>query len=174
MPTEKKEKIVKSLEEVFSKATVGVVTDYRGIKTPEVNELRRKLRENNAEYKVVKNSLAQIAAKNTGHSYLDSTFKGPVGVAFGYGDAAKTVKVMADHLRTSKSTMTMQWGFLDKRILNAKELDILSKLPSREVLLSKVLGGLQGPMYGLVSVMSASARQLAQVLQGRVKQMEVK
>jgi len=174
MPTEKKEKAVKSLEEVFSKATIGVVTDYRGLKTPELNELRRKLRENNAEYKVVKNSLAQIAAKNTGKNYLDNAFKGPVGVAFGYGDAAKTAKVIADYLRTSKSALKMEWGFLEGRIFTGKELDTLSKLPSREVLLARVLGGIQGPMYGLVSVISAPMRQLAQVLQGRVKQMEAK
>jgi large subunit ribosomal protein L10 len=174
MPTEKKEKVVKSLEEVFSKATIGVVTDYRGLKTPELNELRRKLRENNAEYKVVKNSLAQIAAVNTGRKYLDNTFKGPVGVAFGYGDAAKTAKVMSDFLRTSKSSLKMAWGFLDDRILNAKELDTLAKLPSREVLLARILGGIQSPMYGLVSVLSAPMRQLAQVLQARVNQMEAK
>ena len=174
MPTEKKEKAVKTLEEVFSKATVGVVTDYRGLKTPEVNELRRKLRENNAEYKVVKNSLAQIAAKNAGYNYLDNAFKGPVGVAFGYGDAAKTVKVISDYLRTSKSSMKMSWGFLEGRILSAKDLDTVSKLPSREVLLARVLGGIQGPMYGLVNVFAAPLRQLAQVLQARVNQMEGK
>jgi large subunit ribosomal protein L10 len=174
MPTEKKEKVVKTLEDVFSKASVGVVTDYRGLKTPEVNELRRKLRENNAEYKVVKNSLAQIAAKNTGNSYLDNTFKGPVGVAFGYGDAAKTVKVISDHLRTSKSSLKMQWGFMDKRVLNAKDLDTLAKLPSREILLAKVVGGMQAPIYGIVNVLAAPLRGLAQVLQARVKQMEAK
>jgi large subunit ribosomal protein L10 len=174
MPTEKKEKLVKGLEEVFAKATIGVVTDYRGLKTPELNELRRKLRENNAEYKVVKNSLAQIAAKNAGRNYLDNTFKGPVGVAFGYGDAAKTAKVINDFLRTSKSSLKMAWGFLDDRLLNAKELDTLSKLPSREVLLARILGGIQSPMYGLVSVISAPMRQLAQVLQARVNQMEAK
>jgi large subunit ribosomal protein L10 len=174
MPTEKKEQVVKTLEGVFSKATVGVVTDYRGLKTPEINELRRKLRENNAEYKVVKNSLAQIAAKTTGHAYLDNTFKGPVGVAFGYGDAAKTVKVMSDFLRTSKSTMKMQWGFMDNRVFSGKEMESIAKLPSREVLLAKLLGAFQGPMYGLASVTAGTMRGLAQVLQGRVKQMEGK
>ena len=174
MPTEKKEKQVKSLEEIFSKATVGVITDYRGLKTPEINELRRKLRENNAEYKVVKNSLAEIAAKNTGHGYLDKTFKGPVGVAFGYGDAAKIVKVVADHLRTTKSAMKMEWGFVDQRVINGKDLDTLSKLPSREVLLARVVGGMQAPVYGIVNVLAAPLRGLAQVLQARVKQMEAK
>jgi large subunit ribosomal protein L10 len=174
MPTEKKEKTVKSLEEVFSKAKIGVVTDYRGLKTPELNELRRKLKENNAEYKVVKNSLAQIAAKNTGKNYLDNTFKGPVGVAFGYGDAAKTAKIISDHLRTSKSALKMEWGFLEDRVLNAKELDTLSKLPSREILLARVVGGMQAPVYGIVNVLAAPLRGLAQVLQARVQQMEGK
>jgi large subunit ribosomal protein L10 len=174
MPTEKKEKAVKDLEQVFAKATIGVVTDYRGLKTPELNELRRKLRENNAEYKVVKNSLAQIAAKNVGRNYLDNTFKGPVGVAFGYGDAAKTAKVMSDHLRTSKSSLKMAWGFLDDRMLTAKELDTLAKLPSREILLARVVGGMQAPIYGIVNVLAAPLRGLAQVLQARVKQMEAK
>ena len=174
MPTEKKEKAVKTLEEVFSKATIGVVTDYRGLKTSELNELRRKLRENNAEYKVVKNSLARIAAKKTGMEHLNNTFKGPVGVAFGYGDATKTVKTISDYLRVSKSSLTMKWGFMEDRILTDKELDTLAKLPSREVLLAKVLGGMQAPIYGIVNVLAAPMRGLAQVLQARVNQMEAK
>lgn len=174
MPTEKKEKAVKNLEEVFSKATIGVVTDYRGLKTPELNELRRKLRENDAEYKVVKNSLAQIAAKNTGLDHLKDSFKGPVGVAFGYGDATKTVKTLSDYLRVSKSSLAMKWGFMEERVLTANELDTLARLPSREVLLAKVIGGMQSPIYGIVNVLAAPMRGLAQVLQGRIQQMEGK
>jgi large subunit ribosomal protein L10 len=174
MPTEKKEKIVKGLEEVFGKATIGVVTEYRGLKTPELNELRRKLKESNAEYKVVKNSLAQIAAKNTGLAHLENTFKGPVGVAFGYGDATKTAKIVADYLRVSKSALKIQWGFLEDRVLTARELDTLAKLPSREVLLARVIGGMQGPVYGIVNVLAAPMRGLMQVLQARVQQMEGK
>ena len=174
MPTEKKEKAVQGLQEVFSRAKIGVVTNYRGLKTTEINELRRKLRENDAEYKVVKNSLAQIAAKNAGRNYMDNTLKGPVGVAFGYGDVVKTAKVISDYLRTSKSTMKMEWGFLEDRILSAKELDTLAKLPSREVLLARVVGGMQAPIYGIVNVLAAPLRGLAQVLQARVQQMEGK
>jgi large subunit ribosomal protein L10 len=174
MPTEKKEKVVKTLEEIFAKAKAGVITNYRGLKTPEINELRRKLKENDAEYKVVKNSLAQIAAKNTGNAYLDNTLKGPVGVAFGYGDAAKMVKTVSDHLRTTKSAMKMEWGFIDKRVFTGDELETLAKLPSREILLAKVVGGMQAPVYGIVNVLAAPLRGLAQVLQARVKQMEAK
>lgn len=174
MPTEKKEKAVKSLEQVFAKASIGVVTDYRGLKTPELNELRRKLKESGSEYKVVKNSLAQIAAKNTGLEHLENSFKGPVGVAFGYGEATKTAKTIADYLRLSKSSLKIEWGFLKDRLLNAKDVDTLAKLPSREVLLARVVGGMQGPIYGIVNVLAAPLRGLAQVLQARVKQLEGK
>ncbi len=83
MPTEKKVKAVEELQEVFSKANIGVLTDYRGLKTPELNELRRKLRDAKVDYKVVKNSLAEIAAKNAGLSHLAGSFKEPMAVAFG-------------------------------------------------------------------------------------------
>jgi len=174
MPAEKKEKAVKSLEEIFTRATIGVITDYRGLKTQELNELRRKLRENDAEYKVVKNSLAQIAARNTGMEHLENSFQGPVGVAFGYGDATKTVKAISDYLRVSKSSLTMKWGFMEERLLTDKELDTLAKLPSREILLAKVIGGMQSPVYGIVNVLAAPLRGLAQVLQGRIQQLEAK
>jgi len=174
MPTKKKEQTVSDLEETFSRASIGVVTDYRGLKTPELNELRRKLRESNSEYKVVKNSLAQIAAKNAGLEHLADAFKGPVGVAFGYGEATLTAKIIADYIRVSKSTMEVKWGFLEDRVLTAGELNTLARLPSREVLLAKVIGGMQSPIYGLVNVLAGPVRGLAQVLQGRIQQLEGK
>lgn len=174
MPTEKKKKIVEELQGVFSKANIGVLTDYRGLKTSELNELRRKLRENKIDYKVVKNSLAEIAAKNAGLSHLAGAFKEPMAVAIGYGDASQTMKVIADYLRTSKLNLNIKAGFLPDRILDAKELDTLAKLPSREVLLARVLGGMQSPICGLVNVLAGPMRGLAQVLQGRIQQLEAK
>jgi large subunit ribosomal protein L10 len=174
MPTDKKVKAVESLQEVFGKSTIGVVTDYRGIKTPELNDLRRKLRDQQISYKVVKNSLAQIAGMNSGLKHVEGNFKGPVAIAFGAGDVTKTAKALADYIRTAKSALVIKGGFLTDRVLTAKEVDTLAKLPSREILLGKVIGTIQGPLYGLVNVLSAPMRGLAQVLQARAKQMEVK
>ena len=97
MPTEKKKKAVDSLQQVFSKCNIGIVTDYRGLKTSELNELRRKLKEANVEYKVVKNSLAQIAAENAGLEHLRGTFQGPVAIAFGHGDITRAIKTLSDY-----------------------------------------------------------------------------
>jgi len=172
MPTEKKEKAVESLQQVFAKSNIGIMTDYRGLKTSELNELRRKLKEADVEYKVVKNSLAQIAARNAGLDYMEGTFQGPMAVAFGYGDITKATKTLTDYIRTSKSALKIKGGFLEDRALTVKDLETLAKLPSREVLLGRVIGGMQSPIYGLVNVLAAPMRGLAQVLQARIQQME--
>ena len=172
MPTEKKEKEVQSLQQVFSGCDIGVLTDYRGLKTSELNELRSKLREADVEYKVIKNSLAQIAAKNAGLEHLINSFEGPLAVAFGHGEPTKTAKVLSDYIRVSKSTLIIKAGFLSDRILSAAELDTLAKLPSREVLLSKVIGGMKSPIYGLVNVLAGPMRGMMGVLQARIQQLE--
>jgi len=174
MPTKKKEKAVETLQQVFSKSDIGILTDYRGMKTPEFNGLRDKLKEAKVDYKVVKNSLAQIAAKNAGLDHLVGIFEGPIAVAFGYGDPAKTAKVISDYIRTSRSTLSIKAGFFKDRILSAAELDTLAKLPSKEILLSMVMGGMKSPIYGLVNVLAGPMRGLAQVLQGRIQQLEAK
>jgi len=174
MPTEKKVKAVAALQEVFAKTNIGVLTDYRGLKTSELNEMRRKLREAKIDYKVVKNSLAEIAAAKAGLSHLAGMFKNPMAVAFGYGDPAQTMKAIADYVRVSKITLNIKAGFLPDSILTTQELEILSKLPSREVLLARILGGMQSPIYGIVNVLAGPMRGLAQVLQGRINQLEAK
>jgi len=174
MPTKKKEREIEVLQQVFSKSDIGILTDYRGLKTAELNELRHKLKEAKVDYKVVKNSLAQIAAKNAGLDHLEGIFQGPLAVAFGHGDPAKTAKVISDYIRISKSTLIVKAGFFKDRVLSAAELETLAKLPSREVLLSKVMGGMKSPIYGLVNVLVGPLRGLAQVLQGRITQLEAK
>jgi large subunit ribosomal protein L10 len=174
MPTEKKVKAVENLQQVFSKSNIGIVTDYRGLKTSELNEIRSKLKEASVEYKVVKNSLAQIAAQNVGLTHLKGTFQGPVAIAFGHGDITRAVKALSDYIRTTKSVLSIKGGFLEDRILSAKELETLAKLPSREALISRVIGGMQSPIYGIVNVLAGPIRGLAQVLRGRIQQLEAK
>jgi large subunit ribosomal protein L10 len=172
MATEKKVKIVESLQETFSRCNIGILTDYRGLKTSELNDLRRKLREANVEYKVVKNSLAQIAAKNVGLEQVVASLEGPMAVALGYGDATQAVKALSDYIRATKSILSIKGGFLADRVLSAKDLEILARLPSREVLISRVIGGMQSPIYGLVNVLAGPIRGIMGVLQARIKQLE--
>jgi len=174
MPREKKVKIVEGLQESLSKCSIGIMTDYRGINTAELNALRKKLREAKVEYKVVKNTLALIAAKNAGLTHTSESFKGPMAVALGYGEINEVAKVLTDHIRTAKSNLKIQGGFLPDKALTAKEVETLAKLPTKVVLISQVLAGMQSPMYGIVNVLAAPMRGFMQVLQGRIQQMEEK
>jgi large subunit ribosomal protein L10 len=172
MATEKKVKIVEGLQETFSRCNIGILTDYRGLTTAELNELRRKLREARVEYKVVKNSLAQIAARQVGMEYLVGSFEGPMAVAFGYGDATQAVKALSDYIRTTKSILSIKGGFLSDRVLSVQDVETLARLPSREVLISRVIGGIQSPIYGLVNVLAGPIRGIMGVLQARIQQLE--
>jgi large subunit ribosomal protein L10 len=172
MATEKKMQMVETLQQTFSRSQAGVLTDYRGLTTAEINDLRRKLREAGIEYKVVKNSLAQIAAKNVGMADLAGSFTGPMAVAFDFSESPVVAKVLVDHLRATKSIMTIKGGFLADRALSAKEVETLARLPSKQVLVSQVMAGIQSPLYGLVNVLAGPIRGIMGVLQARIKQLE--
>ena len=174
MATEKKVKIVENMQKTFSRCTIGIMTDYRGLTTAEINILRRKLREAKVEYKVVKNTLALIAAKNAGMEHTAGSFKGPMAIAFGYGEIPDAARALTEHIRSAKSNLKIQGGFLTDRALTAKEIEVLAKLPSKAVLISQVMAGIQSPISGLVNVLAAPIRGIMGVLQARIQQMEGK
>jgi large subunit ribosomal protein L10 len=172
MPTEKKKEIIDSLQQVFAKANSGILTDYRGLKTSDVVSLRRKLREIGVEYHVVKNTLAKIAAKQAGKDQITQVFEGPMAIAFVKDDISKSAKVLTDHIAATKMAMAIKGGFLGNKLLTPKEVSTIATLPSREVLLGKVMGGIQGPLYALLGQVNAPLRGLMTVMQGRIKQLE--
>ena len=172
MPTEKKVQIVESLHETFSRCRIGILTDYRGLKTSELTAMRRRLREQGIEYRVVKNSLAQFAARQAGMDELVGSFEGPVAIAFGYGEIPETAKALAEYIRTTRSALSIKGGFLEDRVLSPRDVDALATLPPREVLISQVMAGIQSPITGLVNVLSAPIRGVMGVLQARIQQLE--
>jgi len=172
MPTEKKVQIVESLQETFSRCSIGILTDYRGLKTSELTDIRRRLREQGIEYRVVKNSLAQFAARKVGMDELAASFEGPVAIVFGYGEILDAARALAGYIRTTKSALSIKGGFLEDRLLSASDVDTLANLPSREVLISQVMAGIQSPIAGLVNVLSAPIRGVMGVLQARIQQLE--
>jgi large subunit ribosomal protein L10 len=169
---EKKAQLIDSLQEVFSKCSVGVLTDYRGLTAAEMTELRRQFRKAGVEYQVVKNTLARFAAERAGKDELVAFFEGPVAIAFGYGDITEPAKALAAYIEDAKVEMAIKGGFLPDRMLSAEEVETLSKLPSREILLAKVVGGIKSPLTALVGRLSAPMTGLVGVLQSRIKQLE--
>jgi len=172
MPKEKKAQLIESLGALMAKSTVGVLTDYRGLTTTNLNVVRRKLREAGVDYRVVKNTLIRLAAKRAGWENITGAFAGPMAVAFGYGEISEPAKVLVDFIRTSKSVLSIKGGFLGDRLLTAKEVESLASLPSKNVLISLVMAGIQGPIVALASVSAAPIRGMMGVLQARMKQLE--
>jgi len=172
MSREKKTQIIEVLQESMAKCHIGILTDYRGMSTSEMDILRGKLRALGVEYRVVKNTLAQFAAGRVGRDDLASFFAGPVAIAFGYGDITEPAKALADYIGDSKASLSITGGFLGDRLLTSEEVNTLSKLPPREVLLAKVLGGMQSPITGLVNCLATPLRGLMGVLQARIQQLE--
>jgi large subunit ribosomal protein L10 len=172
MPTEKKQKIVTNLEQSFAQCDSGIMTDYRGLKTPDIVALRRKLRENGVEFHVVKNTLARIAARSKGKDQIDSLFEGPMAVVFVKDDISKAAKILTEHIAAFKLALAVKGGFMGNKLLTPKEIATIATLPSREVLLAKLMAGVQGPLYALMNQVNAPLRGLMTVLQARMKQLE--
>jgi large subunit ribosomal protein L10 len=172
MRKKEKAQLIDRLQQVFSTCSTSILTDYRGLSTYEMNSLRRRLDELNIEYKVVKNTLARFAAERAGKNELVGLFEGPVAIASGYGDVTEPAKVLADYINTSKSSLSIKGGLLSDRVLTSGEVMILATLPPREVLLARVVGGIQSPLSALVSHLAAPIRGILTVLQARVQQME--
>ena len=172
MSREKKAQTIDRLQDTFSKCSIGILTDYRGLSTPEITVLRRKLRESSVEYKVVKNTLARFAGERAGKGDLVSFFEGPVAIAFGYGDITEPAKILTGYIRTSKASLSIKGGFLGDRLLTSEDVATLSTLPSREILLAKVLCEMQSPIITLLGCLTTPIRGAIGVLQARIKQLE--
>ncbi|MCL5961381.1 MAG: 50S ribosomal protein L10 [Chloroflexi bacterium] len=170
MPTPQKQKTVEELSKRLSQSQLLVLADYRGLTVADLSNLRRQLREHGVEFQVAKNTLAALAAKSVGLEGLLPLLEGPTAIAFVEGGIVAPSKVLSDYARTSK-VFSIKAGLLKGRAISAEDVASLATLPPREVLLARVLGGMQAPMTGLVTVLNANLQGLVRVLDGRRAQL---
>ena len=156
MRKELKGQAVVELHEKFGRARVAVLTETVGLNGNEVTELRRLLRGVKAELKVVKNTLAVLAAEGTPMAGVKQHFKGALSVAIGYDDPALPAKILRDFIAKEKrdKKMRITVGMVEGNVFDAARIKAVAELPSRQVLLSQLLGGMQGPLSGLVETLS--------------------
>lgn len=166
-----KQEIVEELVEKFSRNTIAFFTDFRGISVTDSNMLRRHLRKENAEYTVAKKTLFDRALAKSGIAFTSKKLEGEVGVALAYGDQVAPAKALVAFAKKHE-TFKILAALLAGRILSAKEVVALAKLPSREILLAQMLGAMQGPIRGLAVVLQANMRNLMIVL-NKVKEQKV-
>ncbi len=172
MSREKKVQIINKLQETFSKSSIIILTDYRGLATSEMTDLRRQLKESGSDYKVVKNTMARFAAERAGKGDLVSSFEGPIAIAFGYDNITAPAKILASYIRDSQASLSIKGGFLGDRLVTSEEVMTLSTLPSREVLLARVLGQMKSPVSALIGCLATPIRGIIGVLQARINQLE--
>lgn len=161
---ETKKQVVVEMVERFSGAKSVIITDYRGLNVAEVTELRRKLREAGVDYKVVKNTLLKIAAKEAGIEGAEECFQGPTAVAFGLNDAVSPAQVLSKFAKDHKN-LEIRGGILEGRIIGFDQVKALADLPPREVLLGQVASVFQAPIVGLVNVLQGPIRKLGYALE---------
>ena len=162
MPTEAKRETVAELREALSSSRTLIVSEYRGLSVKELAEIRRALRKQDVTYRVVKNRLMRIAAQDTVGEALGPLLVGPTAIAFGE-DESTTAKAVLDATRPYK-IVTITGAVLGNRSISADAVRTLASLPSREVLLARLAGGMQAPMATLAGLFSANIRNLGYAL----------
>lgn len=158
-----KEQEVGVLREKFQKAQLAILADYKGLTVAEFNQLRRKLEAKNSAIKVVKNRLAKIAAKGTPQEILTDFFKGTTAIATTEADPTGPAKVLIDFIKENEKVVIKAAAMLG-RALSTAEVKALASLPSREVLLAKMMGSMLAPAKNWVSVLAQIPRSLVNVL----------
>jgi large subunit ribosomal protein L10 len=159
LPSEKtlqqKQEIVKKLSEKVKASKAIVFADYRGLTVEQDTELRNALRKAQVEYRVVKNTLTRFAAKENGLEGLDSYLNGPTAMAVSETDPVAPAKVLAEYAKKFEK-LELKVGVVEGKIIDVNGIKALAELPSREVLIAKVLGSFNAPISGFVNVLNAN------------------
>jgi large subunit ribosomal protein L10 len=164
MPTAKKQEMVAELRALLDGSPSAIVTDYRGLTVADIAAVRRTLRERGITYRVIKNRLARIAAREAGLAELDPLLEGPSALAVGQVDEIVLARSFLEAVRPYR-TVTVRGGLLRGRRIESAAVDRLATLPGREVLLGQLAGGMIAPLNAMASLLAAPLRNLGYALQ---------
>jgi large subunit ribosomal protein L10 len=171
MARAEKQAAVAEIVDSFNEAAGAVLTDYRGLTVKELQELRRSLGEH-ADYAVVKNTLAKLAASEAGMTGFDELLVGPTAIAFLKGDVVEAAKGLRDFAKANPA-LIIKGGYLDGKAIDAKEVAKLADLESREVLMGKLAGAMLASLQNAVFLLNAPLAQVARLagaLQAKAEQ----
>ena len=167
MPSEKvlaeKQQIVAELAEKLKRAVTGVLVDYKGINVANDTKLRAEFRREGVDYSVQKNTLVRLAAREAGLIGLDKLLKGTTAIAMSETDLVAPAKIIA-RFTMGKEKLNIKGGFIEGKVVNQADINELAKLPPKEVLIARVLGGFNAPISGFANVLRANLTGLVRVL----------
>jgi len=155
----------------MAKAKAAILAEPRGLSVATVTELRRKCREAKVEYRIVKNTLAILAAKGTDLEQLSDRFVGPTALVLSYDDVVAPAKVLADFAK-DRENFALRIAVVQGKVIDVKGIMALAKLPALPELRSKIAGVITQPASKLVRMLAAPGQQLARVLGARRDQLE--
>jgi large subunit ribosomal protein L10 len=159
-PRPEKVAVVAEVRDRLSSANATILTEYRGLTVKDLATLRRSLREAGGEYKIYKNTLVRFAVQELGLTDLEDLLIGPTAITFVENDAAAVAKALRDFARTNPN-LVIKGGLLGGNVLTPADTTALAELPSREVLLARIAGGLAAPMQKFAGLLQALPRNFA-------------
>ena len=165
MPTPAKQQTIDELKDVFTRAKSALLAHYHGISAEDMTALRVHMRERGVDFRVIKNTLAQKAAKDTPLELLGGDFKGPVSLLVSFEDAVAPAKALSDYAKSGAAkSPDVVAGMVEGKQVSPAEVKALADLPSKEVLLSQMLSVMNGPTTNFVGVFSSLLRKLVGTL----------
>jgi large subunit ribosomal protein L10 len=163
MRKEEKSALVEELSASFSRASIALLSDYKGVKAGESDDMRRRIRAVNGEFRVAKNTLVRLAIKDTQYAALDASLSGPLGLVFSYADPVELAKTVSS-LKELGERFKIRGGVLDGKPITGAEVEALASLPPREVIFAQLLGLLQAPATQLARLLNEPGSSLARLL----------
>lgn len=166
MPNPQKDKTVAELRELIAGSKAAFLTDYRGLTVAEVTKLRIKLREQKAEYHIVKNTLFKVALGGEVIPELDTLLTGPTAIVFANEDIVAPAKSILDFVAASKKPeVKIKGGYLDGKVYTVEQVEAISKLPPREQIVAQLIGTLDGPISNFVGTLDGIISEFVRTIQ---------
>jgi len=159
-----KQKLITEMQEKLKSAKAVFLADFRGMSVTQATQLRNELRKASVEYKVVKNTLLELASRGTDKEGLISHYTGPTAVAFSYDDPVAAAKVLSRCAKEQQATFKLKAAVLTGKIISVADIQALAELPSREVLLAKLLGTMNAPIANFVGTLAAVPAGFVRIL----------
>jgi large subunit ribosomal protein L10 len=165
IPTAEKEQAIQALADLVGRSKGAILTDYRGFTVSEITELRKRLREHGAVYHVVKNTLFKRALEDG--EGLAPYLEGPTAIAFALQDPVAPAKTVLDFMREKRKGV-VKAGFIEGQVYTEPQVSELSKLPSRDVMIAQVVGGIQAPLANFIGTLDGIIGEFVRTLQAIV------
>jgi large subunit ribosomal protein L10 len=168
---EEKQTVVSDLQKQIEKVKAVVLTNYRGLKVEQMEQLRRRLREEKISYSVVKNTMMKLASKGTDLEKLDAYFEGPTAIAVCHGDPIPLAKILSEFQKT-QPLLVIKVGLIEGKVASPEEVKSLASMPGKDVIFGQILGGIQMPAVQVAGTIQGILQQLVGVLLARADQLE--